>query len=170
MLAEAALEHAAELLFVLPERFPHKQWHGPDSSARLDLLQPLLGPRHSLAQSEGGLFVDIAREARRHYPRTEFWFVCGRDAAERILTWDYADGVTAESLLEQFGLLVAPRAGVFHPPAHLSHRIRSLDLAPEWSDISSTAVRERLARGESWQHLVPEPLHAAVARLYGQSD
>ena len=69
--------------------------------------------------AEGGLFVEIAREARVHYPGAEIYLVCGRDAAERILTWDYGDPEFAEKMLHEFGLLVAPRSGEYVPPEQI---------------------------------------------------
>lgn len=91
-LAEAALREVDEVLFVLPRRLPHKEYAKPGFDDRLHMLIEAVGEnsRFSVGVSEGGLFIEIARECRVQYPpATALWFLCGRDAAERIVTWDY---------------------------------------------------------------------------------
>lgn len=135
---------------------------------RIQLLQSAHADTpFSIATSERGLFIDIARECRDHYdPDTRLYFLCGRDAAERIMTWDYERPGTVEEMLREFELLVAPRAGEYRPPLELRERIHWLDVRPEYGDVSSTEVRERIARGESWEHLVPESIAEPVRRIY----
>jgi hypothetical protein len=91
-LAEAGLGWVDEVLFVLPRELPHKEFTGATFAQRIEMLRPALAgkPAFSLASSEGGLFVDIAAECRREYGAgVRLAFLCGRDAAERIATWDY---------------------------------------------------------------------------------
>jgi len=83
-MAEAALTVADEVVFVLPRAFPHKEYSGAPFETRLAWLRAALGgnPRFSLAASDRGLFIDIAREARTHYsPAPELFVLCGRDRA-----------------------------------------------------------------------------------------
>ena len=76
-----------------------------------------MNDRLSAGVADGGLFVEIAREAREQYPGADIYLLCGRDAAERILTWDYGDPDFARKMLQEFKLLVAPRVGSYEPPA-----------------------------------------------------
>ena len=99
-------------------------------------------------------------------PDTEISFLCGRDAAERIIHWDYGEAGAIEKMLEEFSLLVAERGGTYEPPAHLRHRVRQLPLAEDFSDVSSTEVRRRIAAGEAWEHLVPSAIVDQVRRIY----
>jgi nicotinic acid mononucleotide adenylyltransferase len=92
--------------------------------------------------------------------------VCGRDAAERILTWDYGRAGVVDEMLDQFELLVAPRDGDFSPPAEFRHRIHLLNTRGGQDEVSSTEVRERIARGDPWEHLVPEPIVDRVREIY----
>jgi nicotinic acid mononucleotide adenylyltransferase len=92
--------------------------------------------------------------------------VCGRDAAERILTWDYGRRGVVEEMLGEFELLVAPRGGHFTPPAEYRDRIHALQVGPGHEEVSSTEVRERIARGEPWEHLVPERIRERVREIY----
>lgn len=168
-LGEAALRHVDEVLFVLPRRFPHKQYTGPGFDERLELLLRATEgyPQFSVGDSEGGLFLEIAEECRAWYPPPiALWFVCGKDAAERVLNWNYEDAGTVPRMLERFGLLVADRAGRYEPPAEYAARIRRLELPAGYSHVSATEVRRRIAAGEPWEHLVPESIVDMVRRLY----
>jgi len=122
---------------------------------------------HSIATSDQGLFIDIARECRTHYdPDTRIYVICGRDAAERILAWDYGRPGVVQEMLDEFELLVAPRGGRFQPPPEFERRIHALNIRGEHDAVSSSEVRERIARGERWEHLVPEGIRELVRELY----
>ncbi len=164
-LIEAARRYAGEVLCVLPREFPHKQYETVDLEERLQLLRAL--PGFSIGVSEGGLFIDIAREvAALAGPTTELFFLCGRDAAERIVGWDYGDDRSAAAMLSEFQLLVAARRGEYRAPEDLRQRIHRLELPGSFDDISSTDVRARLQAGGDWEHLVPAGIVERVRTLY----
>lgn len=170
-LAHAALAIADEAVFVLPRALPHKEFAGPSPETRLEWLDVLARqhPSFSAARSEGGLFLEMAREARRA-GAAEVWVVCGADAAERIAGWPYPEGLEIESQLENdYGLLVAPRASEWTPPPHLAHRVRPLAVGAELQTISSSLVRTLISQGKPWHELVPEELRDVLARAYGCS-
>jgi len=122
---------------------------------------------HSIATTDQGLFIDIARECREVYETgTRLYFLCGRDAAERILNWDYGQPGIVEQMLGDFELLVAPRGGRFEPPVGFRDRIHALDISGEHDLVSSSEVRDRIARGEPWEHLVPEGIVGRVREIY----
>ncbi len=156
-----------EALLLLPEVFPHKPYTGASFDQRLEMIRAALAdePRFSIASSEAGLFTDIARAARPHYgPDVEFFFVCGRDAAERIVNWDYGAGVSFAKQLQEFQMLVAPRDGPYTPPPEFAARIHQLDTPPALHDCSASVVREAIAAGQPWDHLVPPPAAAIIRR------
>ena len=93
-------------------------------------------------------------------------FVCGRDAAERIAGWDYGRADAFPEMLREVGLLVAARRGEFEPPEPLRAAIRRLESPEEFDDVSASEVRRRIARGETWEHLVPDEIVAMVRRVY----
>lgn len=167
-LARAALERVNQVLFVLPREFPHKQYDQVGIADRVSLLREATAgePRFHVALSEGGLFIDIARECRKAAPHAELLFLCGRDAAERIVNWNYGAAGAIAAMLEEFSLLVADREGRYQPPLELAHRIRALDVEDDLSGISSSEVRRRIAQGEPWEHLVPEEITESVRRIY----
>ena len=166
-LATAALTLHDEVVFVMPERLPHKELTGPTIEQRTAMLRVLASqnPRFSVAISSGGLFDEIAREAREHYPDAQLSLLCGRDAAERILEWDYGSDSFVEEMLTRLELHVASRFGDFHPPPHLQHAVHRLPIN-DFDECSSTAVRQALASGADWRHLVPDGVHELVERIY----
>ena len=169
-LARAALSSVEEVLFALPRHFPHKTYQGAGFEDRMRMLLLALEeePRCSVAATEQGLFIDIARECHRSYgASTEFHFLCGRDAAERVVSWNYGRPGAFLEQLREFGLLVAARQGAYQPPAEMRDRIRMLPLEPGYEQVSATAVRERIQRGEAWEHLVPEAIVPLARRIYG---
>lgn len=153
---------------MLPREFPHKEYFGASLEQRIEMLQSAgLTVRHSIAVSDRGLFIDIARECREHYGSDpKLYFLCGSDAAERIMTWDYGRPGAVEEMLNEFQLLVAPRGGKYRAPAKLRHKIHHLRFDKEHRDVSSTDVRERIARGQAWEHLVPGPLRHRIRQIY----
>jgi nicotinate-nucleotide adenylyltransferase len=170
-LAEAGLAVVDQVLFVLPRALPHKSYEGVGFADRLRMLElATLGlPRSSLAITEGGLFADIAGECREAYGQgVALKFLCGRDAAERVVSWDYGRPGAFREMLEHFELLVASRMGAFRAPAELRAGIRALAVPPEYEEISATDVRTRIAGGRPWEHLVPESIVPLVRELYGQ--
>jgi len=166
-LARAARAHVDQILCVLPRRLPHKLYFGATLDERIEMLSSVGFPApYSIGTSDQGLFIDIAREYREHCPASRLYFVCGRDAAERILSWDYGEPSVARWMLGEFELLVAPRGGQFSPPADFGDRIHELEIGAGHDQVSSTEVRARIASGERWEHLVPEPIVDQVRRIY----
>lgn len=167
-LAQAASQRVDALICVVPRAFPHKDYSGATLDQRIEMLESAgLQIPYAIAVTERGLFVDIGRECREFYgPKARLAFVCGRDAAERILTWDYGRPGVVEEMLREFELLVAPRGGHFVPPEEYRDRIHALQVEPGHEEVSSTEVRQRIARGEPWEHLVPGRIRERVRKIY----
>ncbi len=167
--ARAALRVADEVVFVMPEKFPHKEYGQVGLMERMALVRQAVQdePRFSVAVTSGGLFIDVARECRTAYgPEAEIYLLCGADAAERIVNWDYGSQESFERMLDEFQMLVAARGSSYEPPKHLAARIHALPMAEDWSAVSATEVRRRIQEGADWKHLVPEAIHDEVSRLY----
>jgi len=169
-LAKAAI-HLDQILFVLPRELPHKRYSGVTFEERLELLLAAVEeePRFAVAASDGGLFIEIARECRAAYgAEPDLTFLCGRDAAERIVTWDYGQPGAFPAMLEEFEMLVASRNGDYVPPAALRHRIHALELGENCDHIAATEVRERIGHDESWRELVPNTIAEEIKKLYSR--
>jgi cytidyltransferase-like protein len=168
-LLEAALDRVDEAIAVLPRKFPHKSYEDTGASLedRVRMLEYLSPVPYSIAISEGGLFLDMCDEFHCDgEPGTELYIACGRDAAERILGWNYADPGMLDRMFSSFQLLVAARQGEFTPPARFAHRIHSLGIPAEHDPVSSTEVRNRIEAGQEWRHLVPGELEPLIEELY----
>lgn len=170
-LVAAAARSVDEVICVVPRIYPHKAFHGATLEERTEMLIEVAsansGPGFAVAIAEQGLFVEIAVECRQALGSDlDIQFICGRDAAERIVTWDYGAPGAIETMLENFGLLVAGRHGHWTPPDHIAHRVATLQLPESYDEVSSTEVRLRLTRGEAWQHLVPCEIVAQVAGIF----
>jgi nicotinate-nucleotide adenylyltransferase len=152
-----------EILFVLPITQPHKLIHDAPIEARLQMMTLAIQghPAFTIGVCTHGLFIDIGRAVEKAYPpHTRRWFITGRDAAERILTWPYPDpeGALAE-LFARAELLVADREGAFALPEvpvvrAYAEQIHRLPLPGEYSHVSSTEIRRRLAKGDDVSGLV----------------
>jgi nicotinate (nicotinamide) nucleotide adenylyltransferase len=172
-IARAALSEVDEVLFVLPKKFPHKEYQKVGIQQRLDLLLEATAcePRFSVGVSEGGLFIDIARECRQAYGEApELWFLVGSDAAERIVNWDYGEPTAFAKMLDEFGLLVVDRTHDYEAPPGMRHRIRRLVVPEDYTAVSATDVRERITKSRPWEHLVPVTIVEAVRRIYSRQS
>ena len=168
-LAHAALDVVDEVVFVLPRAFPHKPYSGATFDQRLELLAAALNPEPncSIAASQGGLFIEIARECRKIYgPVPRLSFLCGRDAAERISGWDYGAPGAWREMLREFDLLVADRRGEYLPEAAELASFQSIRVDPACDEVSASEVRRRIAHGEPWEHLTPEAIHQRLREIY----
>ena len=168
-LAQAALSRVDEVVYILPRVFPHKEFAGASFAQRVDLLCAAAAESEacSVAAAEGGLFLEIAAECRGAYGEdTKLTFLCGRDAAERIVNWDYGDPGACAAMLRQFDLLVAARRGEYAPPSQCRQAVQPLDLSGEFDHVSATEVREKMARGEPWEHLLPPGARKLAREIY----
>lgn len=171
-LGSSALDTVEEVLFVLPRQLPHKDFRDSSLETRMKILEAGLAghSRFSAGVSEGGLFRQIAEECHRTYgEKVEVHFICGRDAAERIVGWDYREGPGIADQMKRFSLLVASRKGQFEPPPELANRIRTLPLEDEFDSYSATLVRDAIAHGEPWESLVPPSAVPLIRKYYVQS-
>ncbi len=161
-LAKSARQIVDEVIAVIPQAYPHKELHGATIDQRIEMLRAA-GAFDRVELTNGGLFIEIARELRT--PESELYFICGRDAAERILTWNYEDPRTVDAMLGEFRLLVASRGGDFEAAAHHRHAVQLLRVQG-LDEISSTEVRRRIQSGEPWEHLVPPSIIDLARTIY----
>jgi nicotinic acid mononucleotide adenylyltransferase len=166
-IARAALGHADEVVWLLPRAFPHKRFEGASFELRVEMLCRIAAEEggFSVAVADGGLYFEMAEEAREHFgPAVELALVCGRDAAERIAAWDYGRPGVFNEMLDRCPLLVAGRAGDFLPHARHANRIRRL--AVNLDEVSSTEIRRRISGSGDWRGLVPECIGDVVSGIF----
>lgn len=164
-----ARSQADEVIWILPRVFPHKGFEGAGFDARCSMLETLARryAGFSAAVSHGGLYAEMAAEARDYFgPETEISIVLGRDAAERIAAWDYGAPGVFDDFVRRHRLLVAARCGEYEPAWHHRELISTLPMESSWDEVSSSEVRRRIADGEDWRMLVPPAIAEIVRDLY----
>jgi len=173
-LAQAAAEqHAlAQVVLVLPADLPHKDFDQVGFALRRELLVAAVqgAPGVTAAVCGGGLFHQIADEFQAFCGPVEPALIAGRDAAERIVSWNYGTGPAIADQLARFEMLVAARRGAYSAPPELAGRIRRVAVDPRWDAVSSSGVREAIASGDDrWDEFVPELVARRIReeRLYG---
>ena len=127
----------------------HKRSHAP-AEHRLAMAGLAFARLGAVVELERRPFtVDALEEARYDDPI----FLIGADQLADFPTWKQP-----ERVLELARLGVATRPG--YAPDESSHRIETFELEPH--DVSGTAIRARVARGESIDGLVPPGVGAYI--------
>jgi nicotinate (nicotinamide) nucleotide adenylyltransferase len=168
-IALAALNHADEVVWLLPREFPHKTFEGSSFEQRCRMLCRIAKTERdfSIAVVDGGLYIEMADEAREYFgPQTEIALLCGRDAAERIANWNYREPGVFDAMLERYTLLVAGRDGDFLPHPRHAGRVTAVPMGAAFDEVSSTEIRSRMKSGSPWRHLVPAAIADLAAEIY----
>ena len=170
-----------EVLFVLPQVPPHKTIFGATLEQRLEMMCLAVEdrPYAAVGLSTHGLFLDMYQGLLEMYPpHTEVFFLTGRDAAERILTWPYDDAdVALRQMFTAFQLIVCDREGPFQLPddprlVPYRQRIHCCTLPPGFNHVSATEVRQRCHQGLPIDDLVPKAVARSISdhRLYLEAE
>jgi nicotinate-nucleotide adenylyltransferase len=114
----------------------------------------LVADRSELGREGPSYTVDTLRAFRAAAPAAELVLLLGADAARELPRWRDADAVRQLARVEIFVRAGDPGAGRTVPRV----------------EISSTAIRARVRRGEPIRYLVPEAVASYIAahRLYGE--
>jgi nicotinic acid mononucleotide adenylyltransferase len=170
-LATSAREHVDEVMWVMPERFPHKEYERVGLEGRLALIEGATSD--AIAVARGSLFFEIAAEAEAALGASVRLLI-GEDGARRVVDWDY--GLDREAHLnylaanlQRYPVLTARREATWDVPTELADYFAWMALADAHADVSSTVVRMAIDNGAPWRHLVPEPIHTLVEELYGSA-
>jgi nicotinate-nucleotide adenylyltransferase len=155
-LARAALEQLPiDRLLVLVAADPGHRRTVADAQTRLQLARAAFGELAEVELDPNAFTVDAVRGGRFG----DALFVVGADEGAAFPTWKEPDEV-----LRWVKLAVGTRSG--HPPPDLERygdRVVSFEL--DSPHVSSSEVRERVARGEPIVDLVPEAVAEAISGL-----
>jgi len=155
------------VVFILNPRPPHKERADRrEGEQRLHMLKLALAdnPMFTVSTIEmermGTVYtVDTLEELLRQDPESELYFILGADAALNLETWKQP-----ERLLRLCQIIIVNRPD---NPLDFSHMQPELiDLLERRSrrinipgiGISSSAIRERIAVGESVRYMLPDPV------------
>jgi nicotinate-nucleotide adenylyltransferase len=149
---------------------PHKEAEAdPGAEARVRLAELAVGDddRFGVSRIEvdrGGpsFTVDTLRALHERAPEDDLTFIVGGDMAHSLPSWR-----APEAVLELATLAVAEREGVRREdlarrlePLHGGDRVTFFDMPR--LDVSSSAIRRRVAAGRSIRYLVPDAVARAV--------
>jgi nicotinate-nucleotide adenylyltransferase len=165
LVAQAAREEMEldRLFFIPAAQSPFKPERQPTPpGARLRLLRLALAgkPWCVLDEQEiqrGGVSytIDTVRAYRLSYPEVDLHYLIGADHVEKLPKWREAD-----QLAKLVRFIVIPRPG--RPNMPLPEPFQGRTLAGFPLGVSSSEIRERVARGLSIQDLVPEAVAEAI--------
>jgi nicotinate-nucleotide adenylyltransferase len=116
-----------------------------------------------LRRSGPSYTIDTLRELRLRSPEASLYLAIGADQVAELDTWREASAIGELATVVAFargGQAVAPPADGL--PRGLAGAIRTIDVPS--LEISSTAIRARVAAGEPIAYLVPEPVQAIIRR------
>ncbi|HEO71759.1 MAG TPA: nicotinate (nicotinamide) nucleotide adenylyltransferase [Candidatus Hydrogenedentes bacterium] len=169
-IAKAAREQAQldKVLFVVAAQPPHKSGRtlGASSEDRYAMVEAAVAEEPGLEASR----VELDREGpsytaetldilQQQYPNAALFLIIGLDSLADLPHWR-----APEKILTRAHLLVAPRPGAFEIPKPLEGGYTMLDIAP--IAMSSTEVRDRAARHEPYEELLP-PLVGRYVKQHG---
>lgn len=104
--------------------------------------------------------IDTLNALQAKFPDDEFYLVIGADNWEVFNKWR-----NSEEILAKYHLLVYPRLGYeVNIPDELKERVQLVD-API-IELSSTQIRERLAKGLSVRYYVPDEVLGYIERKH----
>ena len=141
---------------------PHKQDEPVSPGAvRLAMLEAAIGGDHRFAVSDLELrrdgpsyTVDTLRALREAHPDAELFLAVGADQLAEFDTWREPDAIAELATLVTFARAGKP------PDTGGDWPVKPVDVPK--MDISSTELRQRVARGKSIRFLVPEEVEVVI--------
>ena len=151
------------IVFIPAKLSPHKVGEHPIVSKehRLAMIQEAIqgeGDFHlddrELRREGISYTIDTVRELQEESPLTEFVWLIGEDHLPKLSSWK-----ESEELQQRVAFAVFTRGK--------NHELQQCDfpMIQRYIDISSTEIRERLARGASVRYFLPTPVFKYIEKL-----
>lgn len=176
---EAVSQYALDKVLFMPTGFPpHKEIQGGANAEHRYLMAAIATAanprfevsRYEIEKKQLCYTVDTVRHFREKMPGMDLFFITGADAVLEILEWK-----DPKELLQMATLIAATRPG--YPLDKLSgatdrflkqNRVRIMEIPA--IGVSSSLIRDRVARGMSIRYLVPDGVEQFIdkERLYRQ--
>jgi nicotinate-nucleotide adenylyltransferase len=180
MVQEALNQLGLDRVVLMPvARPPHKEAVAdPGATVRLELCRLAVADAPDVSVSDleierGGASytVDTLRALHDRVPEHALTFIVGGDMAHSLPSWREPEavlGLARLAVAERDGLR---REDIAHrlEPLHSGDRVVFFDMPR--IDVSSSAIRARVAEGRPIRYLVPDPIVEAIRerRLYRQA-
>ena len=178
-----------EVRFVPNHRPSHRAAPVATVTERLRMLHLAIKPPLCIDDSEvkrGGVsyMVETLELLREKHPSTALCLILGRDAFENLSTWYRADAVLKLAhviVASRGGLGLRQREDVVEGFVGGRYCKDAMDLRKTASGrvflmdipllpISSSDLRDRLGRGLSVRHLVPESIETFITKIYAKEQ
>lgn len=120
-------------------------------------------PRFAISDADrtgSGFTADLLQNLMKENPHTRYVFIIGSDNLQGLNKWH-----NYKWLMKNVYFLLLPRPG-YQIDMNLITELKISIIPIELSDISSTAIRERIDAGQSIKKLVPEDLETKIIELY----
>lgn len=167
LLGAASLD---EIWFVVSPHNPLKQQSGLlDDKLRFDMtsaalrdIPSLFASDYEFGLSKPSFMWNTLQSMSRSYPDREFVLLIGADNWACFDKWH-----RHEDILSNYRIVIYPRSGSPIDSAALPAGVTLADTA--LIDISSTEIRQRIAEGKEFSHMVPPEVAEMIIRdgLYG---
>jgi len=165
LLAQDAVEQLGldRLVFIPAGVNPHKLQSGPAASPghRLELLKAATAGVESfhcdsleLERDGPSYTVDTVESYRARWPQARLFLLLGEDNLAKLHTWHRIERLRELVEFVCFGRALDEHRAASAPANHLRLERRI--------DISSTEIRQRIARGLPIHYLVPESVRALI--------
>ncbi|MDW2886295.1 nicotinate-nucleotide adenylyltransferase [Exiguobacterium artemiae] len=163
LIAEQAKEQLQlDAVWFLPAKLPpHKQSTVTSAAKRLQLVREAVRDNTEFSVSEieferetKSYTFDTIQELKRRYPEHAFFFLIGADSLVSLGTWHRSEELYKEI---EFGAVARPGSRYLIPEGA---RVTAVDMP--LLEVSSTDIRQRVARGRSIRYLVPEPVRQLI--------
>ena len=165
-----------EILVLLDAQAMDKEITGAPLEGRLIMLKRLFqrDPKVSIGISNRGLFVEKVMPLRILYPSADLFFIVGFDTILRVMDKKYYRNCskTLSELFSQCQFMVANRenqeTGAFESlfcnrtNKRYRERVSFFTLPRKYSFLSSSLIRERIAKGKGVHGLVPASVLALI--------
>lgn len=171
LLAAEAVKDAYQLdeVWFMPSHIPpHKQAAGATGEQRLDMTKLATQEYEDYSTLDievvrGGVSytIDTIQLLHERHPNTDFYFIIGADMVNYLPKWE-----RIEELARQITFLGVGRPGFDLHLDDLPEFLHGRVLLAEMPlvDISSTAIRRRLAAGKSVRFMVPDSVLTYITR------
>lgn len=157
------------VIFIPSASPPHKTEHQLSSAVhRFEMTKLALkgNPHFSVSDIElkrEGLSytVETLRKLKELYKDSEIYFLTGSDVLDEITTWKEPDEIYR---LAKMVIGIRPGFDEFDPEDHFAKK--SVIIGITGVDVSSTQIREKVAKSESIKYLVPSEVEEYIRRKH----
>jgi nicotinate-nucleotide adenylyltransferase len=157
------------VIFIPSASPPHKTEHRLSSAVhRFEMTKlALKGDSHfsvsdiELRREGLSYTVETLRKLKELHKNSEIYFLTGSDVLDEITSWKEPDEIYR---LAKVVIAIRPGFDEFDPEDHFAKR--SIILRITGVDVSSTQIREKVAKGESIKYLVPSEVEEYIRRKH----